>query len=75
MGRIGLLLMAWSLTNDPLLMAIYSDYQTRQVREVDQEQVEEYGQSEVSDDSEHYSWDNLYLCDYCDTEIILNPYE
>jgi len=26
------------------------------------------------DSTEHYSWDNLYLCQYCDTEIIIDPY-
>jgi hypothetical protein len=26
------------------------------------------------DQTEHYSWDNLYLCQFCDTEIIIDPY-
>ena len=32
-------------------------------------------ESEESDENgEHYSWDNLYLCQYCDTEIVVDPY-
>lgn len=33
---------------------------------------EQYGSD--SGDAEHYSWDNLYLCNYCDIEIIIDPY-
>lgn len=33
---------------------------------------EQYGNS--GGDAEHYSWDNLYLCNYCDIEIIIDPY-
>ena len=34
----------------------------------------ELGEDHGLDNGEHYSWDNIYLCQYCDIEVISDPY-
>ena len=37
---------------------------------------EDLGEDHGLDNGEHYSWDNLYLCSYCQNpEVIIDPYE
>lgn len=35
---------------------------------------ESSGEDHDLDNGEVYHWDDLYLCTYCDTEVIVDPY-
>lgn len=65
---------------DPLLDAILG-YKYVPVEQVVYEESyeepyypDEFGNNETGEGPFHYSWDNIYLCEYCDTEIIIDPY-
>lgn len=75
MLRIGLFLLMWSALNDPLLQIIYSIPEPKEVRNNEPQNNDDYSSDESYANGEYYSWDNLYLCTYCETEIIVNPYE
>lgn len=64
---------------DPLLDAIlgYRYVPVGDVIKIDSEVTDVYrdqGEDHSLDNGEHYSWDNLYLCQFCDTEIIIEDY-
>jgi hypothetical protein len=64
---------------DPLLDAIlgYRYVPVDEVEKIDSEVIDVYqdqGEDHSLDNGEHYSWDNIYLCQFCDTEIIIEDY-
>jgi hypothetical protein len=60
---------------DVLLDIINGNYAKYEVV-VDSEANDSYENQHGNSDSEpqHYSWDNLYLCNYCGIEVIVDPY-
>jgi hypothetical protein len=80
MLKISLTLLIWSIFSDPLLKIIYSTPDHAQEKPENEDYGPDLGHEDFRSDSsyengEHYSWDDLYLCDFCETEVILNPYE
>lgn len=53
---------------DPLLQFLYDN----QVEVSESEPVEDSAFYDI--EAAHDSWDNLYLCQYCDLEVIVDPY-
>jgi hypothetical protein len=74
-----LLILLWSTMAlaDPLLDSIlgYKYVPVHEYQTIQYEPQEQDWRDEAPTEGEHYSWDNLYLCQYCDTEIIIDPYE
>lgn len=80
---IFLLLIPITAHSDALLDVMYAPFQAfkslppayiaPKVQEDSNDENYEYFDAYGSD-AEHYSWDDIYLCQYCETEIIIDPY-